>query len=97
MWFPILFLRKRRLLKIINIIAVDGAMGMYAEEIEAKITLPNIQPSKLRPDRKSIGNISVSFLLMIWKNVDFAVFIFYLLICFLINSYNSVLLMGLEI
>ena len=40
-------------------------MGMYAEEIEAKITLPNIQPSKLRPDRKSIGNISVSFLLMI--------------------------------
>jgi hypothetical protein len=47
-----LFLRKRQLLKKINIIAVDGAMGMNSGEPDAKITLPNTHPSKLRPEIK---------------------------------------------
>ena len=39
-------------------------MGMYAEEIDAKMTLPNIQPNILRPAIKRIRNKSDSFPLM---------------------------------
>ena len=46
----------KRILKALKNIADECAMGMYAEEIDAKITLPNIQPSKLRPAIKRIRN-----------------------------------------
>lgn len=60
-----IFLTKRQLPKIINIIAVDGAMGMYAGETDAKVTSPIIQPSILRPAIKSISNKSDSLCMMI--------------------------------
>jgi hypothetical protein len=38
---------------------------MNVEETDAKITMPNIQPSKLRPEINRIRNKSDSFLMMI--------------------------------
>ena len=88
---------KKIILKAINNIADESEIGMYFKEKEAKPILPDNQPNKPIPAIKSIKTRSDSFLLIIRKRVDFTESIFYLLICFLINSYNKVLLIGFEI
>ena len=88
---------KKIILKAINNIADESGIGMYFKENEAKPILPENHPIKPIPAIKSIKNRGDSFLLIIRKKVDFTKFIFYLLTCFLINSYNKALFIGLEI
>jgi hypothetical protein len=53
------------ILKVMNITTDEGAMGIYFKENEVIRISPNIQPSKLRPEIKSVRNRNDSFLLII--------------------------------
>src|ERR1035437_7055625 len=95
--FSKLIFMKKRILKTINTTASECGIGMYFKENEAKPILPDNQPNKPIPAIKSIKNRGDSFLFIIRKKVDFIKFIFYFLICFVINSNKEVILIGLEI
>jgi len=95
--FPKLIFMKKRILKAIKNIADECGIGMNFNENEAKPILPKNQPNKPIPAIKNIKNRGDSFLFIIRKKVDFIKFIFYLLRCFLINSYKKALFIGLEI
>ncbi len=64
---------KERIHKIIKIIAVIGAIGIYAEEIAANPISPESHPIKLIPQMISIRYNRDSFLLKILINIDIKV------------------------
>jgi hypothetical protein len=68
-----IFIRSR-ILTAIKVTATIGEIGLKLEEKAANETLLNTHPSRAIPAIKITRERYVSFLFIIWENVDFKVF-----------------------
>jgi len=63
------------MLKTMNVIETIGEIGLKLEEKAVSETILNNQPTKVKPARGRIIYKSNSFLFIILRNIDFAIFI----------------------